>query len=57
MSRLKWILFTIICPPLSVVGYGMRNILMVLVLTIMGWLPGVVAAFIIQHGNMPEDTI
>lgn len=57
MSRLKWILFTVLCPPLSVVGYGMRSILLVLLLTILGWIPGVVAAFVVQHGDMPEDTI
>lgn len=57
MSRLKWILFTVLCPPLSVVGYGMRNILLVLLLTLLGWLPGVVASFIIQAGDIPEDTI
>ncbi len=57
MSRLKWILFTVLCPPLSVVGYGLKRILIVLLLTLLGWIPGIVAAFIVQHGDIPEDTI
>ncbi|MBP3350230.1 MAG: YqaE/Pmp3 family membrane protein [Bacteroidaceae bacterium] len=57
MTRLKIILVTFLCPPLMVVGYGMRNILLVLLLTLLGWLPGVVASFIIQAGDIPEDTI
>ncbi|MBO7291734.1 MAG: YqaE/Pmp3 family membrane protein [Bacteroidaceae bacterium] len=57
MSQIKWIILTICCPPLSVVGYGMRNILIVSLLTLLGWIPGIVAAFIVQHGDIPEDTI
>ncbi|MBR5002622.1 MAG: YqaE/Pmp3 family membrane protein [Bacteroidaceae bacterium] len=57
MSQIKWIILTICCPPLSVVGYGMRNILIVSLLTLLGWIPGIVAAFIVQHSNIPEDTI
>lgn len=57
MTRLKIILVTLLCPPLMVVGYGMRNILLVLLLTLLGWLPGVVASFIIQAGDIPENTI
>ena len=57
MKRLKWILFTILFPPLSVVGYGMKRIAIVLLLTLLGWLPGIVAAFIVQSGDIPEDTI
>ncbi|MBQ8564818.1 MAG: YqaE/Pmp3 family membrane protein [Bacteroidaceae bacterium] len=57
MTRLKVILVTLLCPPLMVVGYGMRNIMLVLLLTLLGWLPGIVASFIIQSGDIPEDTI
>ncbi len=57
MIRLKVILVTILCPPLMVVGYGMKRFLIVLLLTLLGWLPGVIASFIVQSGSIPEDTI
>lgn len=57
MIRLKVILVTILCPPLMVVGFGMRKILLVSVLTLLGWLPGIVASFVVQSGSIPEDTI
>ena len=57
MTQLKVILVTLLCPPLMVVGYGMKRFLIVLLLTLMGWLPGVIASFIVQAGPFPEDTI
>ena len=57
MTQLKVILVTLLCPPLMVVGYGMKRFLVVLLLTFLGWLPGVIASFIVQAGPIPEDTI
>lgn len=57
MMHPKQLLLTLILPPLSVVGYGCKNILIVTILTLLGWLPGVIAAIIVQMGDMPEDTI
>jgi len=40
----------IIClllPPLAVVDKGLGNFLIVLILTLVGWIPGVIAALII----------
>lgn len=41
------VIFAIIFPPLAVVGYGCGSILIVLILTIAGWIPGIIAALII----------
>ena len=46
MSILRVIL-AVIFPPLSVVGYGCGSILIVLILTFAGWIPGIIAALII----------
>lgn len=43
------VLLAIIFPPLSVIGKGCGSILIVLLLTICGWVPGVIAAIIILN--------
>ena len=46
------VLLAIIFPPLSVLDKGCGSILIVLILTICGWIPGVIAALVIL--NNPE---
>ena len=43
------VLLTIICPPLSVIDKGCGSIIIVFILTILGWIPGVIAALIILN--------
>jgi len=43
------VLLTIICPPLAVVDKGCGSIVIVFILTILGWIPGVLAALIILN--------
>ncbi|SDR65696.1 Uncharacterized membrane protein YqaE, homolog of Blt101, UPF0057 family [Formosa sp. Hel1_31_208] len=46
------VLLAIIFPPLSVIGKGCGSILIVFLLWICGWVPGVIAALVIL--NNPE---
>ncbi|MEL3907562.1 MAG: YqaE/Pmp3 family membrane protein [Treponemataceae bacterium] len=39
----------IICPPLSVLDKGCGSVLIVTVLTLVAWVPGVIAAIIINN--------
>ena len=48
MSLLRLIL-AILLPPLAVYDKGLTSILLVLVLTFFGWLPGVIAALVILN--------
>lgn len=48
MSILR-VLLAIIFPPLSVVDRGCGSVLIVLILTLVGWVPGVIAALIILN--------
>lgn len=50
MSLLRVIL-AIIFPPLAVVDRGCGSFLIVLLLTVLGWIPGVLAALIILNKN------
>lgn len=50
MSCLQ-VLFAIIFPPLAVVDRGCGSVLIVLLLTLIGWVPGVLAALIILNKN------
>ena len=50
MSVLRVIL-AIIFPPLAVIGHGCGSFLIVLILTLLGWVPGVIAALIILNKN------
>lgn len=43
------VLLAILFPPLSVVDRGCGSILIVLILTLLGWIPGVIAALIILN--------
>lgn len=48
MSALRVIL-AIIFPPLAVLDYGCGSVLIVFILTLLGWIPGVIAALIILN--------
>ena len=43
------VLLAILFPPLAVIDKGCGSILIVLILTICGWIPGVIAALIILN--------
>ena len=42
------------CPPLAVIDKGCGSFIIVLVLTCIGWLPGVIAALVICNQNQIE---
>lgn len=46
------VLLSILCPPLAVLDKGCGSILIVFILWLCGWVPGVIAALIIL--NNPE---
>ncbi|MGM9836387.1 MAG: YqaE/Pmp3 family membrane protein [Muribaculaceae bacterium] len=48
MSLIR-VLLSIIFPPLAVFDRGCGSILIVLILTICGWVPGVIAALVILN--------
>ncbi|MBQ8227112.1 MAG: YqaE/Pmp3 family membrane protein [Bacteroidaceae bacterium] len=50
MSLLRVIL-AIVFPPLAVVDRGCGSVLIVLLLTLIGWVPGVIAALVILNKN------
>ncbi len=50
MSCLQVIL-AIIFPPLAVIDHGCGSMLIVFLLTLIGWVPGVIAALIILNKN------
>lgn len=43
------VILAIIFPPLSIIDKGCGSFLIVLILTFMGWIPGVIAALIILN--------
>lgn len=43
------VLLSILFPPLAVIDKGCGSILIVLILTVCGWIPGVIAALIILN--------
>jgi uncharacterized membrane protein YqaE (UPF0057 family) len=45
------VLFAIIFPPLAVIDKGCGSIIIVFILTLAGWIPGVLAALIIINKN------
>ena len=45
------VLLSILFPPLAVLDQGCGSILIVLILTACGWIPGVIAALIILNRN------
>jgi len=50
MSCLRLIL-AIIFPPLAVIDQGCGSVLIVFILTLCGWIPGVIAALIILNNT------
>lgn len=50
MSLIR-VLLAIIFPPLAVVDKGCGSFLIVFILTMLGWIPGVIAALIILNNN------
>lgn len=47
------VLLCIVFPPLAVIDKGCGSIIIVFILTCLGWIPGVIAALIIN--NNPEN--
>jgi uncharacterized membrane protein YqaE (UPF0057 family) len=47
------VILAIIFPPLAVLGKGCGSVIIVLILTLCGWIPGVIAALIII--NNPKN--
>jgi uncharacterized membrane protein YqaE (UPF0057 family) len=43
------VLFCVIFPPLAVIDKGCGSIIIVTILTLVGWVPGVIAALIINN--------
>ncbi|MBB4118178.1 MAG: YqaE/Pmp3 family membrane protein [Mesonia hippocampi] len=43
------VLFAILFPPLAIIDKGCGSILIVFILTLFGWIPGVIAALIILN--------
>ncbi len=52
MSCLR-VLFAILFPPIAVIDKGCGSIAIVFILTLLGWIPGVIAALIIL--NNPKN--
>ena len=50
MSCLR-VLLAIIFPPLAVIDRGCGSIIIVFILTLFGWIPGVIGALIILNKN------
>lgn len=50
MSLLR-VLLAIIFPPLAVLDQGCGSVLLVALLTLAGWVPGIIAALIIMNRN------
>ncbi|WP_348714158.1 YqaE/Pmp3 family membrane protein [Tenacibaculum sp. 190130A14a] len=50
MSLLR-VLLAIFFPPLSVIGYGCGSIVIVFLLTLCGWVPGVIGALVILNSS------
>jgi uncharacterized membrane protein YqaE (UPF0057 family) len=43
------VILAVIFPPLAVIGKGCGSIVIVFILTLLGWIPGVIAALIILN--------
>jgi uncharacterized membrane protein YqaE (UPF0057 family) len=52
-------LLCIIFPPLAVIDRGCGTVIIVLLLTLAGWIPGAIAALILNYiaANKPRDTV
>ncbi|MAP80096.1 MAG: YqaE/Pmp3 family membrane protein [Aequorivita sp.] len=47
------VLLSIVFPPLAVIDKGCGSVIIVFILTVLGWIPGVIAALIIL--NNPKN--
>jgi len=45
------VILSILFPPLSVIDKGCGSIMIVFILTLFGWVPGVIAALVILNNN------
>ena len=54
MSCLRVIL-AILFPPLAVIDYGCGSVFIVFLLTLCGWVPGVIGALIILNNTTKDD--
>ena len=45
------VILSVIFPPLAVLDRGCGSVLIVFILTMLGWIPGVIAALIILNKN------
>jgi uncharacterized membrane protein YqaE (UPF0057 family) len=45
------VILSILFPPLSVIDKGCGSIAIVFILTLFGWVPGVIAALVILNNN------
>lgn len=45
------VILSIILPPLAVIDKGCGSVIIVAILTLIGWVPGVIAALIILNKN------
>jgi len=45
------VILSILFPPLSVIDKGCGSIIIVFILTLFGWVPGVIAALVILNNN------
>ncbi|MFD2516915.1 YqaE/Pmp3 family membrane protein [Salinimicrobium flavum] len=45
------VILSVLFPPLAVIDRGCGSILIVLILTLLGWIPGVLAALIILNNR------
>ncbi|PVW12164.1 YqaE/Pmp3 family membrane protein [Marixanthomonas spongiae] len=43
------VILSVLFPPLAVIDKGCGSVLIVLILTVLGWIPGVIAALIILN--------
>jgi uncharacterized membrane protein YqaE (UPF0057 family) len=48
-------LLCLLCPPLAVLDKGCGTIVVVTVLTLVGWIPGVIAALAVCAGDDSDD--
>ncbi|MBS1708496.1 MAG: YqaE/Pmp3 family membrane protein [Armatimonadetes bacterium] len=40
------VVLSVVCPPLAVIDKGAKPLLLTLVLTVLGWVPGIVCALV-----------
>ena len=52
-------LLCLLMPPLAVIDRGCGTVIIVLLLTLAGWIPGAIAALILNYiaANKPKDTV